>query len=135
MNQLSKKWREENPERMAELRAEWYERNFDYHKEYYQRNKERLSEKHSCSCGGRYSTSVRSKHFKSKKHASYLSTMRKYFNALKEEEHILLSPPSVAKQLAQAHQVLQKKWMDGINRMLKASPLLNKSNIKTSYKL
>lgn len=95
----SKKWRDENPERMAELRAEWYERNPNYHKNYYQRNKERLGEKHHCNCGGHYSTSVRSKHFKSKKHIAYLSTMRKYFNALKDEEHILLSKPNLREQL------------------------------------
>lgn len=136
MNNLAaRRWTQNNPERRAELRADWSKRNPDYHKEYYHRNKEQLRETHQCGCGSKYSTSSRTTHFKTKKHVSYLSTMRKYFNALKEEEHILLSPPSVAKQLAQAHKVIQKKWMDGINKMLKASPLFNESNIKTSYKL
>lgn len=109
MMSASRKWIQDNPERMAELRANWLERNPDYHKDYYQRNKARLNEKHQCSCGGRYSTSFRSKHFKSKKHTAYLSTMRKYFNALKEEEHIVLSKPNLREQteLERFNKVLQ----------------------------
>lgn len=101
--------------------------------EYYQRVKADQKQPITCACGATHQKRYTSIHIKKKSHN--IGLLRKYFNALKDEEHILLSPPSVAKQLAQAHQVIQKKWMDGINRMLKASPLLNESNIKTSYKL
>lgn len=119
----SKKWIQDNPERMAELRIEWYERNPNYHKNYYQQHKARLSEKHQCSCGGKYATSVRSKHFKSKKHVAYLSTMRKYFNALKEEEHVLLSKPNLREQV---------EW-DRLSKMFQCSVRLEFRRLCSMY--
>ena len=53
-----KKYHEEHKEEMNQKAKEWYER-----------NKERLTEKHVCdTCGGSYTTHHRSKHFTTKRH-------------------------------------------------------------------
>ena len=69
-----------SPERLAQQRAydnergkKYYQENKEerqaHHKQYYERNKERYSEKHACEiCGGRYTTSKRAQHCKTKKH-------------------------------------------------------------------
>ena len=73
-----------SPERLAQQRAydsERLKRYYQEHKEetlarwkeYYQQNKERLCEKHVCeTCGGRYITSKKAQHCKTKKHQAAL---------------------------------------------------------------
>lgn len=47
----------------------------DYHKEYYKQNKEQLTQKHSCICGGKYTTEHKLTHTKTKKHIEFLKTI------------------------------------------------------------
>jgi|GEM_PF-3215343 len=46
-----------------------------YHQEYYKNNIEKLTEqkrqKHTCECGGKYTTCHKTRHFKSKNHQKY----------------------------------------------------------------
>lgn len=44
----------------------------EYNQDYYDRNKERLTAKVECGCGGRYCVLTRSHHEKSKKHLRYV---------------------------------------------------------------
>lgn len=46
----------------------------EYNKEYNLINKEHKNEKHSCECGGKYTTTSKARHIKSLKHQSYLGT-------------------------------------------------------------
>ena len=73
-----------SPERLAQQRAYDRERGKQYHQdhkevqnkkkqEYNKNNKERLCEKHVCeTCGGRYTTSKKAQHCKTKKHQAAL---------------------------------------------------------------
>jgi len=58
----NKKYAKENPEKMKQYKSEWYDR-----------NKERLSEKHICGCGGKYTEGYKKKHFKTKKHQEFVN--------------------------------------------------------------
>ena len=51
------------------------ERDKKYKKIYYENNKSKLTEKHNCPCGGKYSIWVKARHFKCKKHTDYLKSL------------------------------------------------------------
>jgi len=58
---------------------DYYNTNKDYVlekcREYRELNKLKINEKNSCVCGGKYTTSHKSTHSKSKKHQDYLNKM------------------------------------------------------------
>jgi hypothetical protein len=66
----------ENKEQIAEKAADYYEKNKERFADYYEKNKEniqaRRSVMHACSCGGKYKTSSKAKHHRTKKHQDYL---------------------------------------------------------------
>ena len=45
----------------------------EWNKKYYEKNKERLTNKIVCECGGKYSTINKSSHMKTKRHKKFLS--------------------------------------------------------------
>jgi hypothetical protein len=55
-----------------EKRKEINEKRKEKDKEYRDKNKEKLNEKFICCCGGKYTKTGKSKHFKTKKHQEYL---------------------------------------------------------------
>lgn len=65
--------------------------------EYYQRVKADQKQLVPCACGATHQKRYTAVHKKTKKHTFGL--LRKYFNALKEEEHILLKPISIVTRL------------------------------------
>jgi hypothetical protein len=56
-----KQYREDNREQIAKNR-----------KQYKADNREKINEKHACPCGGKYTQTHKLRHFKSKKHLTYL---------------------------------------------------------------
>ena len=44
----------------------------EYLKQYREKNKDKLKEKHDCICGGKYTTACKAQHEKTKKHQEYL---------------------------------------------------------------
>ena len=54
-----------------------------YVKQYYIENKQKLNQKFTCACGGRYLYRTKSIHFKSLKHNKYLKSKTKYIFKIK----------------------------------------------------
>jgi hypothetical protein len=78
-----------NKERIAEREADYYQANRERIVEYYQANKDRIAEynqayrqanrarateKHTCNCGGKYTTAGKSHHLKTKLHSNWLAS-------------------------------------------------------------
>jgi len=59
-----------------EQRVKYYHTHLQETKQYYQKNKKKLRENHTCICGGKYTTDHISAHKKSKKHAKYLYSLQ-----------------------------------------------------------
>ena len=65
-------------------KEEWYQDNREhrneYDRKYYQNNKDSINEKKrekfNCECGGRYTRSGKSKHFKTKQHLDYIKSLK-----------------------------------------------------------
>ncbi len=74
-----KEWRMKNKEKIKIANNEWRTTNKEYKskkdKEYYEKNKLKLQQKYECDCGGSYTTANQSRHLKTKKHQSYLSSL------------------------------------------------------------
>jgi len=51
----------------------WEKNNPEYFKQYVLNNKEKLNEKFTCECGGKYARQAKSTHFKTKKHLKFFS--------------------------------------------------------------
>ena len=49
------------------------EKTRERHKEWYQNNKEKLQQKFKCECGGKYTYTSKTDHFKTKKHQNYIN--------------------------------------------------------------
>jgi hypothetical protein len=68
-----KEWRQDNKEKIKQH----YQDNKEHYKQYYQDNKEAIKqykkEKFICECGGKYITSNKLRHFKTKKHQNYFN--------------------------------------------------------------
>lgn len=81
IEEYSKKYREEHRDKLNEYARKWRQQNKnklsgynkEYHQEYYQENKDKLSEKVNCECGGHYSRYNKSHHLNSKKHQKFVS--------------------------------------------------------------
>jgi hypothetical protein len=67
-----KKYYEDNKDKIQEIQKQYREDNKDKLQQY-------KNEKHHCVCGGKYTTSSKAKHFKTKRHL-------KYTNSVKAEE-------------------------------------------------
>jgi hypothetical protein len=85
-----KEYQEQNKDKIKEYQKEWYEQNKDKQKEYQEQNKEKIKEyreqnkekikeykeeKFNCECGGCYRRSDKARHFKTKKHLDYFTTL------------------------------------------------------------
>ena len=46
-------------------------------KQYREDNKDNIKQKHNCSCGGKYTYSHKAKHFRTKKHTTFMDRIRK----------------------------------------------------------
>ena len=53
-------------------KQEYYKDNKEIIQKYYNDNKDKLLKKHKCDCGGQYTHTHKSKHFKTKKHKLFL---------------------------------------------------------------
>ena len=77
IQEKQKEYAELNKEKIAEYHKEWSEANPEYGKEYREANHAIINEKHTCSCGGKYTTNNIKKHEKTKLHQEYLKTQNK----------------------------------------------------------
>jgi len=68
----SVKYRTDNRLRIAEYREDNKERFLEYQRDYYENNKGKQNEKHTCDCGGRYTLQNKQIHNRSKRHQDYL---------------------------------------------------------------
>ena len=72
----SKAYYDKNKDKLKEYGNNYYVQNKDVmdkkHKDYYIRNRDNLNEKHKCLCGGCFTTTHKSAHFKTKKHLKYI---------------------------------------------------------------
>jgi len=50
----------------------YYEENREYFKNYYEENQEKINQKHTCPCGGNFTTSHKAHHYKTLKHQAYV---------------------------------------------------------------
>lgn len=70
--------KQEKKEYAKQYQLEHKEELKEYRKQWYQDNKneilEKQKQKHTCECGGRYTTYHKSQHLKSKKHQAFIST-------------------------------------------------------------
>jgi hypothetical protein len=76
-----KEYYNDNKEYQKEYHKEYCNDNKDIiarnKKEYRKLNLEKLTEKHECLCGGKYTCENKSQHFKSKKHIKYTEQQNK----------------------------------------------------------
>ena len=82
---IKKDYYEKNKEHISQFNKDYYEKNREdiikTSKEYYEKNKEdilkkqkqKLKEKFDCDCGGRYTSSHKLEHFRTKKHQKFIS--------------------------------------------------------------
>jgi hypothetical protein len=90
LNKYGKQWRRHNKQRCSEYGKQWRRDNKQKYNEYYiqryQNNKERILElcrqKFECNCGGHYTRSHQSRHFKSIKHTTWIFNQWNQFNHL-----------------------------------------------------
>ena len=76
----SDEYRKNNPEKCKQIVENWRANNEERFKKWqsnrWEQNKDKLKEirnaKNNCECGGRYTTTHKSEHFKSKKHITYI---------------------------------------------------------------
>lgn len=74
-----KQYQQVNVEKIKEQTKQYYQANAEKIKErtkqYRQDNADKIKQKHDCPCGGKYTTSGKSTHLKTKKHQKYLETV------------------------------------------------------------
>lgn len=72
-----KEYYEENRDYLIDKNKTYQKINKDKHNEYCEKyrknNKNKILEKHICECGGKYSTSCKSNHFKTAKHQKFIN--------------------------------------------------------------
>jgi hypothetical protein len=84
IKELDRLYKEKNKEQLKEYKKEYREKNKEEIKEreriYRENNKEKIKEyknqKVECTCGGRYTNSSKSKHFKTKKHINHINNSK-----------------------------------------------------------
>jgi len=76
-NRTHKQYYEDNKDKKANYNKQYNIDNKDkianYNKQHYIENKEKFTEKHSCECGGKYTTENKTKHLKTKKHIDFIN--------------------------------------------------------------
>jgi len=77
--EYEKEYRETNKDKIKEYHKEYMKTNIDKIKEnnklWKEKNKEKLKEQIICECGGHYRNSDKARHFKSKKHINFISSI------------------------------------------------------------
>ena len=66
-------YRQDNKDRINECSKQYYQDNKDKKRQYRKDNIDRINEKFECPCGGKYTHTNKSRHFKSKLHQAYLN--------------------------------------------------------------
>ena len=82
-DEYKKNYRLENKEKLANYHIEYYKTNKDdlltyqlkYRTEHNEEIREKQNTKNTCTCGGRYTNTNKSRHIKSIKHQTYLATI------------------------------------------------------------
>lgn len=78
IKEYKKQYRIDNSDKIKEDNKQYSianaEKIKEYHKQYRIANVDILNEKHECNCGGRYTTTHKSKHLKTKMHQNYLKS-------------------------------------------------------------
>ena len=73
-------WREDNKDKIKEVKKQYYEDNKEKYKDYYDKNKDEISERHKekiiCGCGGCFRKSDKTRHEKTNKHQNYLKSIQ-----------------------------------------------------------
>jgi hypothetical protein len=71
-----KQWINDNKEQYKQYKKQYYEDNKEQRIQYYETNKAKIKEqktqKYDCPCGGKYTNSGKSRHFKTKLHQQYM---------------------------------------------------------------
>ncbi len=79
MNEYKKQWYQDNKDKINEKHKQYRIDNADKIKQYRLDNKEQIKEKknqkHNCECGGRYTSTGKSKHLKTKLHQAFIQTI------------------------------------------------------------
>ena len=77
IKEYDKKYRDDNKQYFNEYNKKYRENNKQYFKEYDKKyrddNKDKINEKFTCECGGKYTRRHRLQHCRSKKHLEYIS--------------------------------------------------------------
>ena len=60
-----------------EYRADNKEKISEYRQSYKKENKDKINQKYNCECGGKYTHRYKSRHFKTKKHQTYILNVEK----------------------------------------------------------
>jgi len=75
VKEYQKDYYQDNKEKLSKIHKEYHEVNKEklkiHQKDWREKNKEKLSEKINCECGGKYTHSHKSTHFKTKKHIKF----------------------------------------------------------------
>ena len=69
IKQYSKQYREDDKEKMCQRDKKYYENNKE-------EIKQQKNEKHNCNCGGNYTSANKARHLRSKKHITYVESIR-----------------------------------------------------------
>jgi hypothetical protein len=72
IKQQKKKYHQDNEDKIKQYRQINKDKIKQYNKQYYQYNKQKSKQKHNCPCGGKYTTSGKSHHFKTAKHFQHI---------------------------------------------------------------
>jgi len=88
----NKQYYDANKEQIQEHHKQYYDANKEqiqeHHKQYYEANKEQITEhknqKHQCGCGGKYTTTHKSRHLNSNQHQQYIQHRQGLINKLND---------------------------------------------------
>ena len=77
INEKQKEHYEKNKVEIREQQKDYYEKNKvelkEQQKEHYEKNKVEINEKHTCNCGGKYTTIHKLRHEKTQKHLNFIN--------------------------------------------------------------
>ena len=76
LKEQKQEYYENNKEHIKEYNKEYYENNKERIKEYRETNKEKLTEKFDCDCGGKYTKDGKAYHLKTNKHLKYVERIK-----------------------------------------------------------
>lgn len=76
MKEYDKVYKKENADKIKEYRKENADKIKEYNKVYQKENADKSKEKHTCNCGGKYTTCHLSLHKKTKKHIKFIESQK-----------------------------------------------------------